>query len=284
MVHRRLSEYVELKEMPSGRYGFALTGVRDVVEAMIVEGAAAEGATAESTLLPALLPLIDEGIEKSVEAQRLDLEWEGTKKKTKKSRGGAHVTKGLIVRQLTSIYKIADGRTEGDDDDEVCKQAAELLEDVFPTGVEGISKQVFEVMLGTVDTIIREFDGAKAEHVEAIGLAREVARLKLLVERFRTELKPARRTRLTFDGVELARDAVHEATAELMVAVLHLFSKKGEQGERDREKILAPINYQQSLVAAARAQHRQPLDVDPNTGEELDPDGEDDDETDGTET
>ena len=41
---------------------------------------------------------------------------------------------------------------------------------------------------------------------------------------------------------------------------------------RLREALLAPINFQQELVSEAYSRHTQPLDVNPDTGEQINPD------------
>lgn len=269
MSQRRLSDYLSLKEMGAGRHGFALKEVRGIADAMGLSGA---------------LPLIDAGIEKARAAQSLDFQWEGAKKKKSGGRGAAKKIKGEIGRQLTGIHSIVVGRTTGDADDPICKLAREFIADVFPNGVEGISGKKYELMQGTIATILRDqLEGPKAEHVTKLGIEREVARLKRLNEELRVELQTNRRKPLEFEDVEEARDEAHEATGRVVIAVLNQFNGDDEESERDRERVLAPINFQQGLVAEARSHHRQPTDVDLDTGEELDV-VVDEEETNGSET
>ncbi len=47
---------------------------------------------------------------------------------------------------------------------------------------------------------------------------------------------------------------------------------KDRDRSRLREALLAPINYQQELVSEAYSRHTQPLDVNPDTGEQINPD------------
>lgn len=269
------SDYLDLKQMPPGRHVFALTSMRVVVLKKL--GAATP-----------LLLVIDDAMTVGRETLRIGLAWEVAKKANQdKSRGGAHGVKQRIARQLSSLYSIVQSRTEGDD--EVAVKARELASTVFPNGVAGISNQKFEVMLGTLETMLSEhLQGKLADHVTTVGVDREVRLLAELTALFAQELQPKGRAEVTHDTVETAEDALHEATSEVLNEVLHAMSKRnfvpppGSEPMTDldrvrlREEILAPLNYQQELVAQAYSRHKKPLDVNPNTGEELDPDANDD--------
>lgn len=275
MARVDVSDYLDLKQMPPGRHVFALTSMRDVAIAKLGAGAP-------------IVPVIDDAVTVGRETLRIELAWEGVKKTSNdKSRGGAHPVKQRIARALSNLYAIVQGRADGDD--EVAVKARELLSDVFPNGVAGISNQTFEVMLGTIETIQREkFEKDLADHVKKVGVEREVRLLAELTVLFRQELQPKRRGEVTHDSVEKAEDALHEATSEVLNEVLHATSKRnfvpppGSEPMTDvdrvrlREEILAPLNYQQELVTEAYARHKKPLDVNPNTGVELDPDANDD--------
>lgn len=272
MARTSLSDFLAFKEMPPGRHVFALTQVRKVVEG--------------TALADRLVPLVDIAIHDGRRALKLELEW-SSKRKTKKNknrrRPGAQAIKHQITRQLTSIYGIVQHRTVGDPDDPVSAQARGLLQVAFSGGVEAIARQPFEVMLGTLDTLLTTHFEGPLSPIEALGITREVERLKRLTEQLRTELELQRRPTLTYDEVEAARDAVHESTCRVIIAVLDTLNGSDETSARDRVRILAPLEEQQELVSAARAQHRQPLDVDPDTGEEIDPDDEGEGDEDDTE-
>lgn len=267
MTERTLASYFKLNEMPPGRHGFAMTGVRKV---------AVKKVEVKKSLTD-LMPLIDECQECARKAQRLAHQWETTKKKRSSARGNAAEAKRAVESVLTSIFKITDGRATGtDEDDEIAKLAVELEEDVFPNGVRGISGKPFEEMLKTVDMLIKDhFEDSKVKHVEELHLTREVARLKKRNERLRAELHASPGASLEYEDVEKALDETHEATVRVMNAVCYHFPYNDEHSMREREELLAPINAQQADVAKARAQQQAPKDVDVDTGDELDEDDTD---------
>lgn len=273
------SDYLNHNQMPPGRHGFALTLMREVAVNTLGEG-------------NALLPAIDHALAQSETTLETEHRWELTKKaKETRSRGGAHEMKQRVTRKLTDLHSIVRGRSDGDDD--VAAAARQLLTVVFPNGVAGISQQRFEVMLGTVQTLLRtQLRSELKAEVEKVGVEREVGMLETLTARFADELRPQMRGQVSFDTVEEERHALHEATSDVLIEVLHLTSKRNfpptlngepttdEDRVRVREALLAEFNHQQELVSEAYGRHQMPLDVDPKTGEVRDPDADPSDDTD----
>ncbi len=271
MARADISDYLEFKHMPSGRYVFALTQTRALVSKKLGDSSP-------------LLSIIDEARSQGREALRIEFDRQSAKKlDADESRGESLALKQRITRQLSSLFSIVEGRTEGDD--EVAAKARKLVATVFPNGVAGISNQKFEVMLGTLQTMLgAHLEGALAGDVTTVGVDREVRLLRALTDSFAEALVPEARRQVSYDDVQAAQHALHEATSEVIVEILHATSKRNfvppegsePMSEADRvrlrEEILAPINFQQQLVTEAYARRKIPLDVNPDTGVEVNPD------------
>lgn len=271
MARADLSDYLDFKHMPSGRDGFALTQTRGLVEDKL-------GSSSP------LLPIIDDAIAQGREAVRIEFNWQAAKKRDEDaSRGESLALKQQITRKLSNLFSILEGRSDGDDD--VAVEAREIIATVFPNGVAGVSKQSFEDMLASLQTMLADhLDGPLAEAVTTAGVEREVQLLRGLTDRFARALVPLPCGQVSYDKVQVAQHALHEAVCEVIVEILHATAKRNfvpPEGSapmtdadrvRLREELLAPLNFQQELVAEARARHTKPLDVNPDTGEVIDPD------------
>ncbi len=271
MTRADVSDYLDLIHMPSGRHVFALTLTRSLV---------ADELSGSSPLLP----VIDDGIAAGREALRIEFDWQAAKKlEADTSRGDAMGLKQQITRELSGMYDILNARARGNDD--VSAKARELLAAIFPNGVKPISSQTFELMLGTLQTMLADhLKGDLAKAVETVGVQREVGILSDLTDRFAQALHPRSKGQVTHDDVQAAQHTLHEATSEVVVEILHATLKRnftppdGSAPMKDvdrvrlREALLAPINFQQELVSEAYSRHTQPLDVNPDTGEQINPD------------
>lgn len=274
MARADISDYLEFKHMPSGRYVFALTQTRALVSKKLGDSSP-------------LLSIIDEARSQGREALRIEFDRQSAKKlDADESRGESLALKQRITRQLSSLFSIVEGRTEGDD--EVAAKARKLVATVFPNGVAGISKQSFEVMLGKLQTMLTDhLEGDLAGAVTTVGVEREVRLVRGLTDRFAEALVPKQPSQVSYDDVQAAEHGLHEATSEVIVAILHATSKRnfvppeGSEPMTDadrvrlREALLAPINFQQDRVTEAFARHKVPLDVNPDTGREINPDATD---------
>lgn len=100
--------------------------------------------------------------------------------------------------------------------------------------------------------------------VTALGLGLYVRRLGRILPTYRRALARVGLRAVSFGEVVEARKASHEAVCKVVVAILNLPDPAA------RARLLAPIHYQQGLMAKARAEKRPTKDVDPETGRETD--------------
>jgi len=262
MGRKSLGDYFELNEMPTGRWLFALRGASEELDALEIGSLreAAEGA-------------------REVGRSVLDLEmrWETFKGKSR-ARGDARKFKLEIVRLLGGVHAVCQARAEGPVDDPRVAAAETLLETCFPSGLRGVVEQPYEVFLGTVRTLVRGWRGALSEQVVALGLGPDVDHIAARLDSLDSELRPGVAGGVDYEDVQAAREGLHEAGCALLSRVIAHFALAGDGAEVEREaaatreRVLAELNRQQRLVAETRSRHRPVLDVDPETGVEVDPD------------
>ena len=270
MTRADVSDYLEFKHMPSGRHVFALTQTRDLV-------------VKKQSDSSALVPVIDDAIAAGRKALRVEFDWQSAKKlQADTSRGDAQGLKHRITRQLSSLYAIVDGRTEGDDD--VAVKARELKAAIFPNGVKGhLESDLRGHARDPADHDPRASrEDALADDVKTVGVEREVGILKDLTARFADALAPqpaglvlctmTSRRRSMRSTRPPARSSSRSCNATSKRNFVPAEGSDSDVGRRSRprpgEQILAPINFQQELVTEAYSRHKMPLDVNPDTGEE----------------
>lgn len=243
------------KSMPTGRYAFALSEM-------------------ESRVKEVGKPELEEAVDDAADAARTALSteftWASIRSAKSTARGNATLIDNKIDRQVAAIFGSVENDLVGDDDDPVVKSAEIVMKEVFPEGVGAITLREYEVQLGIMDSMMERFRGDLAEHVERLHLERHIARLSRLMEEFRQELATRDGPEVTFDKVRAARTALHEATCHVIVAA-HFLLKDDDEA---RIHFMAPLNHQRRRVAEARRRHRVVTDIDPDTGEEVEPSGE----------
>lgn len=249
-----ISNFFDLRRMPSGRYGHAMKRMHDrAVEAGVTEVA----------------ERIEQAVQAARETQLAELAWSEVRQNSSNARGKAMLIDNVIDEQIAAMESAVRALQVGDEDDPVVDKARELHRAIFANGVRAITHQAFEVQEGIMKAMMSRFDSDLSGHVDALGLRRAVERLRRLIGEFSAELEKEKRDTITFDQVRAARSAMHEATCEAVVAVLYHFSGTDEAAVNQRSRILEPLMIQQSRVAEARRRRRVPTDVDPDTGEEL---------------
>lgn len=234
---------------------------------------------AEARGLPQIVETIDQALRRGKEALDIEFNWANSRDQKSQARGQAALLDNRIDQQISALESIVSAKTIGDDGDPVVNSAEEVMSAIFPRGVAAITNQSFEVQLGIMDTMIRRFDGPFADILEPLGIEREVARLKDLVEKFRHELNATEGPQLTYDQVRGVRTSLHEHLALVVVQIIAAFPGFDEMQSDQREALLAPLNDQQERVAESRSRRRNPVDVDPETGEEVVDTADTDDDT-----
>ena len=253
------SSLITLPGLPSGRFGHALK--------MIASRVSEAG-------IPAVIEKVDQAREIAKETQLTELSWSEARRNTSSARGKAVLIDNMIDEQIAALEAGVRSMQVGDADDPVVEKAREFHSAIFSNGVRAITQQAFEVQEGIMKAMMVRFDSDLSEHVDLLGQRRSIERLRRLISEFSAELEQEKRDTVTFDQVRAARSALHEATCDVVVAILYHFSETDEASRRQRTRLLEPLLYQQARVAEARRRRRVPTDVNPDTGEELLPNAE----------
>lgn len=254
MATGSLFPYLQMRRFPPGRRVFTLEQMRVVAE--------------EHS--PSLLPLIDKAIAHDRHTLKLEGLWSRTRGDTSTSRGEATVIDAKIDRTLGAMESIAKGQQVGPKDDAVAEAATKFIKAVFPLGVQAVTQKPFEEQLGALRTLLDLFDDELAEPVKLIGVDRHVTQLRPLVEQFGQELALSKTPHVTWDVVSAAQREGQELLAEVVVVVLGTHHERTPETTAIREELLAEYNRQDALLREAFRRQRRPLDVNPDSGEEVD--------------
>lgn len=252
--------YLALRQMPTGRVLFALYELREEAAPLGDER---------------LLRRIDKAIARAEKTLEFEMRWSTARTDTSTKRGKARLIDAKLDQQIGALKSLARLMTVGDEGSEVVALAGEFLQANFPDGLAAIVQQSFELQLATVDGMLRRFRGEYRRHVEALNAGPLVDRIERLNDELRQELRHHKSTTITFDQVRASREETHEELGEVVVTILATYPDRSEEGTRQREDLLAPINRQQAFVVEAHRRRRRPLDVDPRTGIEVEPTVED---------
>lgn len=252
------SSFINLRRMPTGRHSFSLQQMRE---------------RADRAGLDQIVGKIDRALLAAGGTQQLELGYAKAKAATSTARGEAARIDNMIDEQISAIYRLVEANRVGDKADPGVKAAQDILETLFPAGVGAITQQAFEEQLSTMDAMMEVFANRLSEQARTLHLERHLDRLGRLIEDFRAELNLRKARNVTFDQVRGARNELHEQTCKVVATIIATLDEEDTATVRRRNYLLAPLREQQERVAEARRRQRQPLDVDPETGEELAGDG-----------
>lgn len=253
-IRGMVSNHIVGRRLPVGRYIYALEDME---------------AIARERALPEVEKAITLALGKARKAKRLEFSYNQTRDRTSKARGKSVVLDNQIDSLISSIRNLVQGRILGDEGDAVDAAAKQILDTVYPRGVQAITQQSFEAQLATMTVMLELFRGELKEAVELTGVDREVSRLEKLVEEFRKELRVTQVSGVTYDEVQEAMAELHEHTAIVRAVCIAAYPSLGKQATQARESLLAPLVDQEERVAEAHRRQRRVLDVDPATGEEV---------------
>jgi|JI10StandDraft_1071094.scaffolds.fasta_scaffold14215_5 hypothetical protein len=143
----------------------------------------------------------------------------------------------------------------------VHKAARKLLDRHFARGAITITTLRYEDQLAASKVLVAELDAPEqADLVSKLGLGLYLDELRPLLVSYEAALRPGSGRSLTWEDVLADQANTQETLARVVVRVLDRFD------EPTRTRLLAPIDHQNSLIAAAYRARRPLGDVDPKTG------------------
>lgn len=255
-----LRDYFKLYVLTVGRRLLAMRQTR----AALVDGEEA------ASVLPSLDALIryDEGL---VVRERL---WRQQRQQGT-TRPEAKRIDPHVDRQLGVIYQGAGLSLEGLDpveDADLLQQGQAMLSQLFPDTVGAITRLPYDEELEVVRHLVKAMTGAWHDTVKALGLERQVARLSVLANDYARALSVLPEELITFKALRAERWLGHEMMLGVVVQILAAYHAPQPEVVAKREALLAPLKAQNARVADYLRRRRKIADIDPDTGEELEPD------------
>lgn len=256
-----IADYVALYRFSTGRRLFTLSQLR---------------ARAAERGDETLVQRIDEAIEHDRETVRLEGLWEKARRQTSRARGRAVELDQRIDRLLGAMHTTVSVLLSTlPPESERARRARGFLDRFFPAGAAAIVNSAFEDQLAVLEHMteaLGAMDRAALDELNVAHFARELAEL---TPQFKTELsQPSEGFR--FDKLRAARDRGHRNLLVLVATIIaqHPGSEPAEVGAR--RALLAPIAEQNARIRAARrrAPRGPDVEVDPQTGEEIDRPGD----------
>ncbi len=149
------------------------------------------------------------------------------------------------------------------------KLAAEALAKLFPGGLRPVVQQIFEEQLAEEKTIIASLGGELADHVTALALTPQVAKLEGLVHEFAAELERVKAPEIAFDRLRGSRHHGNSRVRQIVGKILGTYNELTDEHEKIRVQLLAPIIDQARRATEAARRGVSVIDVDPETGEDV---------------
>jgi hypothetical protein len=222
------------------------------------------------------MALAEEARHKAEQAQMLQYDWEKQEQGDPLALRGGRELDAKIDDTLGSLSDSVRSYAEIETDSELTRLANELVEDLFPNGVFHITSKPYESQHATVSQLTGRMRDDYAEHIEELRLEPIVSRLEELNAEF-GELLDSAGDDVQYDEVQQAKV---EAEDKFHMLIGHLLCTYGDERETF-QRVMAPIN-EQSRRTRRQIQRRGSIPpVDPESGEPVEPDREDENPTDG---
>lgn len=244
----------KFRQMPSGRHAFAL--------ALIATAARQAG-------LPTTAARADRAVVQAHSALELEQMWLSVRANKSKARGNSKEIDGQLDEQVGALELRLRADARGDDKDPAVQMARELLQQLFPEGVRGVTHKAYELQQGLVDIILKRLDGEFLGHAQALHLERQIERIRTLNEELRVEMAFDKARKVKNKDVVAAQALLHAATCKTIAALYLELDGDDDATLAQHAKIMTPFLEQQARVLADRKRKRKTVDVDPQSGEDL---------------
>ncbi|MFB6351312.1 MAG: DUF6261 family protein [Bradymonadaceae bacterium] len=186
-------------------------------------------------------------------------------------REGAKSHDDQIDRALSQLADTAERFAEMEVDTDTSRLAGELSDDLFPNGVYHVTSKSFDDQHIAVDELLNRLTNSYTQHVEALNLSPLVERLRELNEEFGNKLAP-QTDQVDYDEVE---SATVEAEDAFHLLVARIMADYGDDMETFN-RILQPLHEQTERTRRHFNRRGSIPEVDPETGEPVEPDGQTD--------
>jgi hypothetical protein len=209
-------------------------------------------------------------------AAKIRFDWDNRKKMEPLRRKGAVESDARVDRAISAIFDTAAAYKDFDPSSRYYKLAVELIEDVFPDGVWPITSVRYELEHIKVNELLERLRGPLAAHVDELNLGLFVDRAERLNDEYGGNLSSLNNQAVDYDDVEAAEHAAIEAYFEVVLVIWAAYI----DDRATRARLLAPVEEQNKRIAEYYKERSLIPEVDPETGEVIEPEKpSDDDET-----
>jgi len=225
-----------------------------------------------------------ERIERAMEADRatceLEAHWRGTRGHTEYAPGATELDAELdnAIKALDDALAVSlKAFGEGSPRAEAATFARGRL---FPKGVRAVTRQTFVKQAVMVSVLLErvEAEPELAATLDRLGARVYLERVAELNARYRELLQLDDQTQPSYDELRQARAEGQEAFCRIVFQVVARLTDDDLSDEEAAalEKALQVVLEQNAKIRRQRRRRRKPLEVDPETGEELEVEGAED--------
>ena len=174
----------------------------------------------------------------------------------------------LVDRTLSAIRDAAAAQANGaEEGDPIIAVSEDFIRTVFPKGVSDMTSLSYADELSAVEGLVLAFKGELAKSVVELDLTRLTKRLASLAIDYRVVVDAPEPEVVSFGELRAARA---KGQQHLVQAVAQIVGKHWRNTPEDvaaRAALMAPILKQNEAIRQALRAHRNPDDINPDTGE-----------------
>ena len=213
------------------------------------------------------LERLDEVDKACLLARRKRYDWDQRKTMDLMRRQGSRKWDDRVDRTLGALARAPEPYASLVGESEVKRLAVEFGEKLFPAGVRPITTQRYEDQHASVKEILSRLDDEFADHVDKLHLGPIVEQLKEFNRHYGESLK-IDSSGVSHSDVEASRVAAEEAFHKLLIKVMHDYMDDLET----LNNVLKPFFRQEERLRRHYQRRGSVPEIDPATGEALDPD------------
>jgi hypothetical protein len=216
----------------------------------------------------------EEAIRLQERALTFEYDYDAQKNQDPMVHEGAQELDNRIDKTLSQLLQAAEAFAGLEAETRQQQLAEELIDELMPTGVYPITSKSFGEQHLAVDEMLGRLHSDFSEHVQVLSLDEIVDQLAELNEEFGEKVNRPGDT-VTYDEVQAARAEAQDAFDRLLIKILHDY---GDDLETLRE-ILEPVHRQERQMKRSLRRTGEAQEVDPETGEPVEPNEQDPSET-----
>jgi hypothetical protein len=211
---------------------------------------------------------ITPALKHDAKTREIELQWSRIPVAAPRGQAETQRVDALTDRTLTAIRDTAMAQaTSADPDDPIGTTVDTFLQEIFPLGVQDVTKMLYVDELSAVDAIVVKLKGKLAPQVVELGLSRLADRLAKLAVEYRAAMEAPESEALSFGTVRAARAQGQEYLLQAVALILGRYYRNTKADVAARQSLLSPILKQNDAIRQYLRVRRAVEDVNPETGQ-----------------